>query len=87
MLAYFVHDPKKEGDLIIIPGICCSVRVDAERFESFISPTADFAAWTGDTCELPPEDFGKVIATRDDDGDVCVLDQALWRSRLGSYSG
>jgi hypothetical protein len=36
---------------------------------------------------VSPEDFGVVIATRDDDGDVCVIDHALWRKRVEYYLG
>jgi hypothetical protein len=47
-----------------------------------------FASWPGDACGLvSPEDFGVVIATRDDDGDVCVIDHALWRKRMAYYLG
>ena len=87
MLAYFVHDPKKNEDVIVIPDMHCSVRVDPERFENFISAKPNFAQWSGDACELPPENFGKVVATRDERGDVCVLDDDLWRGRVDCYSG
>ena len=42
MLAYFVHDPKKNEDVIVIPDMHCSVRVDPERFENFISAKPNF---------------------------------------------
>jgi hypothetical protein len=47
-----------------------------------------FASWSGDACGLvAPEDFGVVIATRDDNGDVCVMDQDKWRERMEHYLG
>ena len=86
MLAYYVHDAKKKNDLIIIPDMGCSVAVDSERVEKFISAGPSFAEWSGDACGLPPEDFGTVVATRDEAGDVCVLDNDLWRERMACYS-
>ncbi|MGD8366491.1 MAG: hypothetical protein PVG78_02520 [Desulfobacterales bacterium] len=86
MLAYFVHNAKNQNDVIVIPDMHCSVRVDPERFEAFISATPNFAEWSGEACELPPEDMGKVVATRDEFGDVCVLDDDAWRSRVDCYS-
>lgn len=87
MLAYFVHDEKKKDDMIVIPDMHCSVNVDAGRFETFISARPNFAEWSGEACSLPPENFGKVVATRDEFGDICVLDDDLWRNRVDCYSG
>ena len=88
MIAYYVYDDKKENDVIVLPDRECAIPVDRERLEAFISVDPMFASWSGDACGLvSPEDFGTVIATRDDDGDVCVLDQALWRSRMEHYLG
>ena len=88
MIAYYVHDHKKEDDVIIIPNRECAVPVDRARLEAFISVDPVFASWPGDACGLvSPEDFGVVIATRDDDGDVCVIDQGLWRERMEYYLG
>ena len=42
MIAYFVHDSKKETDIIVLPDMRCSVAVDAERMETFISVKPDF---------------------------------------------
>jgi hypothetical protein len=39
MIAYYVHDSKKETDMIVLPDMGCSVAVDAERMETFISKT------------------------------------------------
>jgi hypothetical protein len=33
------------------------------------------------------EDFGTVVATRDDGGDVCVIDHELWKERMEHYLG
>jgi len=49
MIAYYVHDSKKETDLIVLPDMRCSVAVDAARMEAFISVNPDFASWSGDT--------------------------------------
>ena len=88
MIAYFVHDSKKENDIIVLPDRECAVPVDRVRLEAFISVDPMFAGWSGDACGLvSPEDFGTVVATRDDDGDVCVVDQDLWRERMEHYLG
>jgi hypothetical protein len=88
MIAYYVHDQKKDNDLIVLPEMGCSVAVDAARMESFISVKPEFAKWTGDACgELSPEDFGTIVATRDDLGDVCVVNHDLWRRRMEHYLG
>ena len=88
MIAYYVYDDKKENDVIVIPNRECTIPVDRERLESFISVDPVFASWPGDACGLvSPEDFGVVIATRDDNGDVCVIDQQRWRERMEHYLG
>jgi len=88
MIAYFVHDSKKEKDLIVLPDRGCSVVVTPQSMETFISVDPVFASWTGDSCQdFAPEDFGTVVATRDDGGDVCVVDQELWKGRMEYYLG
>jgi hypothetical protein len=48
----------------------------------------DFANWTGMRCaQVKPEEFGTVIATRDDQGDVCILKEELWRERMLAHLG
>ena len=88
MIAYYVHDAKKENDVIVIPDRECTIPVDREHLEAFISVDPVFASWPGDACGLvSAEDFGDVLATRDDKGDVCVIDQQRWRERMEHYLG
>ena len=88
MIAYYVHDNKKKDDLVVLPDLGCTVPVDRQRLEAFISVSPQFANWNGDSCsDLSPEDFGTVVATRDDTGDVCVIDHQLWRQRMEYYLG
>jgi len=88
MIAYFVHDSKKETDMIVLPDMRCSVAVDAGRLEAFISVNPDFVSWSGDACgELSPEDFGTIVASRDEGGDVCVVNHDLWRRCMAQYLG
>ena len=88
MIAYYVHDSKKETDLIVLPDMGCSVAVDAGRLEAFISVNPDFASWSGEACGLlSPEDFGTIVASRDEGGDVCVVNHDLWRRRMVHYLG
>lgn len=88
MIAYYVHDEKKENDVIVIPDRECTIPVDKERMEAFISVDPVFASWSGDACGVvSADDFGIVIATRDDGGDVCVVNHELWRERMEHYLG
>ena len=88
MIAYYVHDSKKETDFIVLPDMGCSVAVDAGRMEAFISVNPDFTSWSGDACgELSPEDFGTIVASRDEGGDVCVANHDLWRRRMAHFLG
>jgi hypothetical protein len=88
MIAYFVHDPRKASDTIYLPDLGCFVPVDKAAMERFISVEPDFANWTGQACTLvTPEEFGTVVASRDDRGDVCIVRQDLWRERMLAYLG
>lgn len=58
------------------------------NMEDFMSVNPDFSKWSGNSCsDLSPEDFGVVVATRDDTGDVCVVNHELWRRRMQHYLG
>ena len=86
MIAYFVHDEKQNDDIILMPEMSCAVHVDKAKLEAFISPAPAFASWSGDTCvDVTPEDFGTVIATREEGGDVCVLKADIWQARMEHY--
>lgn len=88
MIAYYVYDEGKKKDLVILPEMGCAVTVDADVMADFIGATPVFAAWSGDTCQIvAPEDFGLVIATREEQGDVCVLKMDLWQERMVRYLG
>jgi len=87
MIAYYVHDKKKTDDLIIVPEMGCAITVTQETFEKFIGVNPVFAEWSGDSCGLvEPEDFGTVVATREEGGDVCILKEELWRERMAHYA-
>jgi hypothetical protein len=88
VIAYFVHNKKKPGDIIVIPDLGCRVPVDAERLQAFIAVSPDFKEWSGDACgHMAPEDFGTILATRDDCGDVNVVNKKLWQERMAHYLG
>jgi hypothetical protein len=88
MIAYFVHNSNDNSDTILLSEMGCSVSVDAERMQAFISVRPVFAKWSGNACrDVSPEDFGIVIATREEDGDVCVLKPEIWKERMEYYLG
>ena len=88
MIAYFVHQKRKGRDTIYLPVMGCFVAVDQAAMERFISVKPDFANWTGQACAfVKPEEFGAVVATRDDQGDVCIVKQDLWRERMFANLG
>ena len=88
MIAYFVHNSETEKDLIYLPEIHCFVEVNRERMEAFISVNPDFSSWAGEKCSLvPPEEFGGVVATREDKGDVDILNEELWKERMMLHLG
>jgi hypothetical protein len=88
MIAHFVHDRKKARDTIYLPDLGCFIPVDNNAMKRFISIKPDFANWTGQACTLVnPEEFGTVVATRDDQGDVCIVRQDLWRERMFANLG
>jgi hypothetical protein len=86
MIAYFAHDTSKDLDLIILPDADTRTTVDPDKMRTFIAPQPDFSAWAGEACGgLAPDQFGTIVATRDDQGDVCVVDPVLWRERMARY--
>ena len=82
-------DKKKkndEGEFIIIPETDQVVTADSQSLKEFISPSACFKTWIGMHHEdVKPEDFGKVIASRDDDGDIRVIDEEVWKKVMLTY--
>ncbi len=88
MIAYYVHDSKQDKDHVVLPDMGCSIEVTGKLMEAFIAVEPDFKSWSGDACgELRPEDFGTVVATREEKGDVCILKPELWHQRMGVYMG
>ncbi|HHP7234032.1 MAG TPA: hypothetical protein ACFCUC_05330 [Desulfobacterales bacterium] len=88
MIAYFVHDSKNSRDIFVIPEMGCSTPVDRERMQTFIAAQPDFSQWSGTACgDTSPEDFGTIVATRDDCGDVVIVNEDLWRKATDHYLG
>ena len=86
MIAYFVHNRENQNDTVVLPELGCSVPVDDACLKSFISAEPDFSKWSGAACgSLTPEDFGTIVAIRDDCGDVSVRNQRLWQERMEHY--
>ena len=88
MIAYFVHDARKALDHIVIPEMDSMTEVNREVLELFISVEPRFDALPRKALNrLTPRHFGCVVATRDDQGDVCVEDACLWQERMQHYLG
>jgi hypothetical protein len=86
MIAYFVHDKTKKEDSIVLPDAGCRISVTPEQFEKFISVKPEFHKWTGDACpDLSPEHFGTIVASRHEEGDVCIFYDDIWRERMFFY--
>ena len=88
MQVYYVYDEKKDADLVVIPEKNCMVPVDRTLMESFISVKPDFSQLQGqDLNGLPPDAMGTVLASRNEDGDVCVVEMPLWHERMSVFLG
>ena len=88
MRAFLVHDEKKEIDLIVVPEQEWLVDVNRDVMNDFISVNPDFTKWTGRALKgLTPESFGQIIATREEKGDVCIVEASLWHQRMAFHLG
>lgn len=88
MRAYFVHDPNKDQDHMVLPDKDIVLPADRRVMNDFISPRPDFASWNGQKLHgLPPDSFGRVLATREEAGDVCILEEPLWQQRMTHHLG
>ena len=88
MRAFLVHDEKKETDVMVLPEQKRLVFVNRQVMNDFISVQPDFSKWSGqDLKGLVPESFGQIIATREENGDVCVVETSLWHQRMAFHLG
>ena len=88
MKAFYVHDENKQMDLMVVPDTDNIVAVDRNVMEEFIAVEPDFSKYSGDRLnDLPPETLGVVVATRKPDGDVCIVEEALWQQRMALHLG
>ena len=88
MKAFFIHDEKKQSDMLAIPETGYMVPMNQAAMEAFIAVSPDFSGYEGERLNgMPPETFGKVVATRNSDGDVCILDESLWQQRMAYHLG
>jgi hypothetical protein len=86
MKAYLVHDAKKQSDVLVLPEMDRLMPVNPEVLTDFISVRPDFSQWSGSHLNgLPPETFGRVVATREEKEDVCIVDEPLWRQCMSHY--
>lgn len=88
MRAFFVYDKKQDKDFLVIPDTDVLAVVDRSVTEIFIDVKPDFTSIKGSRLnQLSPEVFGRILATRDDDGDVCIAEPGLWPDRMRFHLG
>jgi len=88
MRAYLVHDAKKQSDMLVLPEMDRLIPVNREVLTDFISVRPDFSRWSGSQLNgLSPETFGRVVATREEKEDVCIVDEPLWQQRMSHLLG
>lgn len=88
MIGYFVHNKKDQTDTLVFPELGCSMPADEAGLKNFISVNPNFKELSGDACgPRQPKDYGTIVATRDEGGDVSVVKKALWQERLNHYLG
>ncbi len=88
MKAIFVHDEKKQSDMMVLPETGHMVPMNRAAMEDFIAVAPDFSGYEGQRLNgMPPEAFGKIVATRNSDGDVCIVDTSLWQQRMAYHLG
>lgn len=86
MQAFYVYDEKKDTDTMVIPEKDCMVPVDRSLMENFIAVKPDFSQWQGQPLNgLPPDAIGQVLATRTEDGDVCIVEMEQWHERMAVF--
>lgn len=86
MKAYYVHNRQTGRDCIAIPENDRKITVDRDAMQTFIGVRPDFSDLTSEALNgCPPESLGTVIATRDDQGDVCVVDVVLWQQQMAAH--
>lgn len=86
--AYFTHN--NAYDSIVIPETGQALMVGlqgrgVELRDFMADDPGDFASdWSGADVDegMTPEDYGEIIATREQDGPVLVLDAERWAERL-----
>ncbi len=88
MQAYLVHDSKKQLDMLVLPELDRLIPVKRQVIEDFIAVRPEFSQWAGSPLNgLPPETFGRVVATREEKEDVCIVDEPLWQQRMSHHLG
>jgi len=88
MKAFFVHDKRKQADMLVVPERNLLIRVNRAIMESFIAVEPDFSEHSGQSLNgMPPETFGHIVATRESTGDVCIFDHSVWQQRMAYHLG
>ncbi|MEJ2040560.1 MAG: hypothetical protein P8X55_16770, partial [Desulfosarcinaceae bacterium] len=79
---------KKDKDYIVVPDTDALAAANRSNMAIFIDVKPDFTQIQGDPLNgMAPDAFGRLVATRDDDGDVCIADHQLWPERMRLHLG
>ncbi|HEY9855090.1 MAG TPA: hypothetical protein V6D05_05080 [Stenomitos sp.] len=81
MIGYYVT--QRQQDTVVIPEAGVAQRVDRAVLRRFLADDPEFGTWEGEALGgRKPEDFGTVLATREEEAPPTILDQAHWNERV-----
>lgn len=83
MKAYYVFNQADGTDHFVTPENDQLIPANKDTMYQFISAQPDFSEWQGEPLDRrPPDAFGIVVASRQEDGDVCIREEDLWHQRM-----
>ncbi len=86
MQVFYVYNETSDSDQMVLPEKDCMRPVDRSAIEMFISVKPDFSQWHGQSLDgRSPESIGRIVASRSEDGDVCINDLPFWQEKMAYY--
>lgn len=81
MTGYYLS--KGHQDTVVVPERGLATRVDRAVLRQFLADDPEFSTWQGEPLGgRPLEEFGTVLATREDAAPPTIMDQARWNDRV-----